>query len=792
MNSEIKDQLLEQVHQLRSQLPFRIEDQAQSHVAEDSLHRTIDELEAIIEKANTDLCESTERFSHAMRGANDGLWDWNLETDEVYYSPRWKSMLGYEESELEGSLDTWKALVHPDDKDSVLEQIEDYLEGRSDSFEAEMRMIHKDGHEVVVLSRAFLVRNEARNEANEKPARMVGTHVDITERTRSEEFILATSDILKMIATREPASDIYDAIALLYESRHPGMRCSMLILVGNKLMHGGAPSLPEEYCDAVNGLENGPTVGSCGTATYHGKQVLVEDIETDPKWAKIKHVALPHGMRCCWSEPIKNSRGEVLGAFGMYYDHPALPNESEANDLASAARLAGIIMEREKSEHELNKYRHHLEELVEQRTLELEAAKREAEEANKAKSNFLSSMSHELRTPLNAIIGFGQVLISDPSKLLSNDQEEGLGHILKSGEHLLELINEILDLSQIEAGKVSLTIEPVNLREVVNEAVELVQTLADKHDVRVVNSVSSHLSPDLGVIADHLRLKQVLLNLLSNGIKYNKPGGTVSIRVVSDETQHRVVIQDTGRGIDKKDIATLFEPFNRLGAEATTIEGTGIGLTITKRLVEVMDGSLSLASTPGKGSAFTVALDAGELVKSSQSRNKVLPDESPASIGGGQKTILYVEDNNVNVRLVQTILRRRPDIRLVVAETGGAGIDLAEQELPSLILMDMQLPDMNGLDALRAIQEKAVTANIPVVGVSADAMPEVIKATEKEGFCDYITKPFRIDHFLKVVNSCMCSDQLPRRANPSSETALQNHRSRIAEGPSEEIAVLSA
>ncbi len=787
MNSEIKDRLLEQIQQLRSQLP--VWDRAQRDLVEDSLSHTIDEMEAMIEKANTDICESAERFSHAMRGANDGLWDWNLETDEVYYSPRWKSMLGYEESELEGSLDTWKALVHPDDRDPVLEQIEDYLEGRSDSFEAEMRMFHKEGHEVVVLSRAFLVTSDS----DDRPARMVGTHVDITERTRSEEFILATSDILKMIATREPASDIYDAIALLYESRHPGLRCSMLILVGNKLMHGGAPSLPQEYCDAVNGLENGPEVGSCGTATYHGVQVLVEDIETDPKWAKIKHVALPHGMRCCWSEPIKNSRGEVLGAFGMYYNHPALPNESEANDLASAARLAGIIMEREKSEHELNQYRHHLEELVDQRTLELEATKREAEEANKAKSNFLSSMSHELRTPLNAIIGFGQVLMSDPSSPLSGDQEEGLSHILKSGEHLLELINEILDLSQIEAGKISLNIEPINLRVVVDEAVELVQTLAEKHGVRVVNNLSSQPSPDLCVIADHLRLKQVLLNLLSNGIKYNKPGGTVSIQVVSDRSQHRIVVEDSGRGIEKKDIATLFEPFNRLGAEATSIEGTGIGLTITRRLVEVMEGSLSLESTPGKGSTFMVALNAGELVESEQPQGNVLP-ESPALVEGGQKTILYVEDNHVNVRLVQTILRRRPDIRLVVAETGGAGIALAEQELPSLILMDMQLPDMDGLDALRAIQKTATTANIPVVGVSADAMPEVIKATEKEGFRDYITKPFRVDHFLRVVNSHICSDEVPPRGLPSSkasETAIQNHRSRIAERPNED-AVLSA
>jgi PAS domain S-box-containing protein len=304
------------------------------------------DFEPTIGRTTGEALPNEDRFSLAMRGANDGLWDWDLKTNEVYYSSRWKSMLGYEEDELGSSLEVWKSLVHPDDQDRVLDHVKNYIEGRTNSFEAEMRMFHKDGHEVVVLSRAFLVPSES----NGEPTRLVGTHVDITERKESEEFILATSEILKMIATRVRASDIYDAIARLYEARHPGMRCSMLILVGDKLMHGGAPSLPKEYCEAVNGLQNGPEVGSCGTATYYGKRVLVENIETALKWEKIKHVALPHGMQCCWSEPIKNSAGEVLGAFGMYYNFPALPTDIEANDLASAARLAGIIMEREKSE----------------------------------------------------------------------------------------------------------------------------------------------------------------------------------------------------------------------------------------------------------------------------------------------------------------------------------------------------------------------------------------------------------------------------------------------------------
>jgi len=289
------------------------------------------------------LKQSEERFSLAMRGANDGLWDWNLVTDEVYYSPRWKSMLGYEEDELDNNLNTWTTLFHPDDKDMVLGRVQDYLAGRAETFEIEIRMQHKDGHEIFVLSRAFRVNQKS----DGKPVRLVGTHVDITERKKTQFFDTKNAKILEMIATGKPAPEVYNDIALMYEERHPGMRCSMLELHDGKLMHGGAPSLPREYCDAVHGLKNGPSVGSCGTSTYTGKRVLVENIATDPKWAKIKDVALPHGMRSCWSEPIKNSSGKVLGAFGMYYNHPALPNKEESYDLKSAARLAGIVMERE-------------------------------------------------------------------------------------------------------------------------------------------------------------------------------------------------------------------------------------------------------------------------------------------------------------------------------------------------------------------------------------------------------------------------------------------------------------
>lgn len=290
------------------------------------------------------LIQSEERFALAMRGASDGLWDWDLDTDNVYYSPRWKSMLGYKEHELDSSLNTWASMVHPQDKDFVLKSVQDYLAGIANSFEVEMRMRHKSNFYLYIRSRAFKVTNK-----DNQPIRLIGTHVDITKRKQAELFAERSTKILEMIAKGHPAPEIYNEIAFMYEERHPGMICSMLILEGNHLTHGGSPSLPKDYYDAIDGLKIGPSVGSCGTATFTGKRVLVEDIATDARWEKIKHLALPHDLKCCWSEPVKNASGKILGAFSMYYKRTALPNADELNDLMSAVRLASIIMDRDHS-----------------------------------------------------------------------------------------------------------------------------------------------------------------------------------------------------------------------------------------------------------------------------------------------------------------------------------------------------------------------------------------------------------------------------------------------------------
>ncbi|MGF1692213.1 bifunctional diguanylate cyclase/phosphodiesterase [Photobacterium kagoshimensis] len=289
------------------------------------------------------LMQNNTQFIRAMRNANPEVWDWNIDTDEVYFSPQWKAMLGYQEEELENHLSTLESLTSSDEWAALVKKAEQYITNRSGCFEVELRLRHKQGHYVWVRGSAFTLSNSAQS----PPSHLMGFLVDITAQKKAESLNNWTAKILEMIAKGASAARVYTEIALMYESRHQGLRCSMLELDGDTLLHGGAPSLPKAYCDAVHGLKNGPNIGSCGTSTYTGLRVLVEDIDTDPKWADIKHVALPFGMRSCWSEPIKSSTGKVLGAFGMYYNHPALPTKEESDDLTSAAMLAGILMERD-------------------------------------------------------------------------------------------------------------------------------------------------------------------------------------------------------------------------------------------------------------------------------------------------------------------------------------------------------------------------------------------------------------------------------------------------------------
>ncbi|MFT5084527.1 MAG: PAS domain S-box-containing protein [Lentisphaeria bacterium] len=387
--------------------------------------------------------------------------------------------------------------------------------------------------------------------------------------------------------------------------------------------------------------------------------------------------------------------------------------------------------------------------VLEENTLELETAKSVAEKANLAKSDFLSSMSHELRTPLSAILGFAQLIESgDPAP--SPAQKRSLNQILQAGWYLLDLINEILDLALIESGKLSLSIEPVLLAEVMEECQSMIEPQARKHGIKM----TFPRVPMLHIVyADHMRLKQVLINLLSNAIKYNCQGGSV-ILSCNEHTKGRlrIIVKDTGEGLSAENVAQLFQPFNRLGQEQHDEEGTGIGLVLTKRLTELMGGSIGLESKVGKGSTFWVELNLTsienkEAIEETTPINLKMPLKTNAQV----HTLLYVEDNPANLMLIEDLISRRPDIYLITARDGPTGAALAQSALPTAILMDINLPGISGLDVLQLLRKDTKTAHIPVVALSANAMPRDVEKGIKAGFFRYLTKPIKVNEFMETL-----------------------------------------
>ena len=394
--------------------------------------------------------------------------------------------------------------------------------------------------------------------------------------------------------------------------------------------------------------------------------------------------------------------------------------------------------------------RKRFEQALQETNVELESAKSAAEKANLAKSDFLSGMSHELRSPLNAILGFAQ-LMDTASPPPSDMQKESITQILQAGWHLLKLINEILDLSVVESGKVSLSLEPVSLPEVLLECQTMMEAQAQQRGI--VMTFPQFKQPSF-IWADQTRLKQIVINLLSNAIKYNQASGqvTVDYTVMSSECI-RISFKDTGAGLSPEKIAQLFQPFNRLGQEAGIVAGTGIGLVVTKQLVELMDGVMGVDSTVGQGSVFWVELrstPAPELKVTAP--EEAAPKLAIKPIDAPQKILLYIEDNPANMRLVERLIDRRTDIKLLKAVDGLQGIALARASLPDVILMDINLPGISGIDALKVLQEDASTAHIPVVAISANAMSRDIEVGRQLGFFRYLTKPIVVEEFMSTLD----------------------------------------
>ena len=384
--------------------------------------------------------------------------------------------------------------------------------------------------------------------------------------------------------------------------------------------------------------------------------------------------------------------------------------------------------------------------------MELDQARDEAVRANAAKSEFLSRMSHELRTPMNAILGFAQLLELEN---LTSKQSESVQHILRAGRHLLELVDEVLDISRIEAGTLAISLEPVELCRLVSESVALVRPLANARTISFQRE--SEVPQDLHVLADRQRLRQVLLNLLSNAIKYSPIGATVIVREIRQDGKALVEVEDHGSGLNSGQIERLFIPFDRLGAETSGVEGTGLGLPLAKRLLESMNGGLGIRSVPGEGSMFWAELQ----IADAQSHALVgteLTQGKPLNYGETIREILLIEDNLSNVRLIEEIVRTMPQTSLISAMQGRLGFDLAREHAPEVILLDMNLPDVHGLELLSQIRAEKSLCHVPVIVLSADATDRQIQRALTEGANAYLTKPFNVRQLIATLN-----DHLERR-----------------------------
>jgi len=397
--------------------------------------------------------------------------------------------------------------------------------------------------------------------------------------------------------------------------------------------------------------------------------------------------------------------------------------------------------------------RDNLEKRVEDRTLELKKSNEQLEKASQAKSEFLSRMSHEFRTPMNAILGFTQVMNMEPDNNPIGNHKKNISQVLSAGKHLLQLINEVLDLSMIESGNYGLKIKKINIIELIEEVLEFITPLVKNKGLLLIERIPR--TGNIYVEVDSFRMKQILINLLSNAIKYNKENGKIFWELKTEsERLVKVIIEDTGIGIPLNKMESIFEPFNRLNIETTPIEGTGIGLPITKKLLETMGSSLQVESRVGEGSIFSFELPLceettpiEEEIQKKETSNNIFSNLPSA------KTILYVEDNPSNLELIKEVISTEPNLKLIYADTATEGIELAIAEKPDLILLDINLPDMDGISAMKYLRNSVETSQSPILALSANAMKADIDEALDSGFDDYITKPIKVEEFFQTLKT---------------------------------------
>lgn len=647
------------------------------------------------------LKRSEETYSRAEAIAHIGSWDWDILAGDLRWTDEIFRIFGQTPQSFGATYDAFLEAIHPDDRDKVIEAVNASVADAAVPYSIEHRVIRPDGEVRIVHERGEVYWD---NDGN--PVRMIGTVHDVTKQKQAEHELLRHREQLEEL--------VQERTAELAEREQQLRRAQEIANLGHWTAN----------------VQTGELVWSDQIYRIFGR----EPQSFSPNQTRFYQTVHPQDV-----EMIKRSQDEAFSLGQIFrVDHRiVLPDGevrwvheeavTEVDSNGNPLRMTGTVQditERKQAETELFN------------------AKEAAERANNAKGEFLSRMSHELRTPMNAILGFAQVLEMES---LVGFQREYVGEITQASNHLLELINELLDLSKIEAGKMAVVTRPVVALETIRQAVAIVRSEINEKQIDLVIDCRS----DFVILVDATRFKQVLVNLLTNAVKYNRAGGSVNIQCLEqDNRQLRILISDTGRGIPKSEMPKLFVPFERLGAENSGIDGTGIGLVLARQLTEMMGGSLGLESTEGKGLTVWVDFPVAEIEPHSVASDAV----SMSSDKKTDCTVLYVEDNAANLRVVQAMFRHHPEMKLIAASTGEHGLELANKYLPDVILLDIQLPDMNGYDVLKKLQKTHDTRHIPVVALSADAMPIDIEHGIEAGFREYLTKPVKSDHLISVLS----------------------------------------
>ena len=760
------------------------------------------------------VTENEERWKFALEGSGDGVWDWNVVTGKAVFSHRWKEILGYTDLEIGDHINEAKERIYPEDVPKVTAARQAHLDGRTDHYVVEHRMLCKDGSPKWILSRGEVVSRDAAGGA----LRMVGTITDLTERKQAEAATEAAREQVAHIL--ESISDAFVALdrdwRYTYVNEHAaqifGRSRHELIgkhiwtefpeSVGQSFYHAYQKAMSERsnvfieeyYPPYDRWFENRiyPSRGGISIFFHDISERKRADAALQASEDRYRSViaAMTEGVvvrdqsgliidcnasaeRIMGSNRDKIRGSRYLNPLWQPFreDGSPLPNterpshtalttgRARSNQVIGFRRPDGTMVWLSMNTQPLfdtggttiTGVVNTFTDITDRRRDEgLRAAKEAAELASLAKSAFLARMSHELRTPLNSILGFAQLLQFDPGVRADEQLQKKVSHILEAGHHLVAMVNEILDLSRIEAGALSMSPEALDVDNLIQECVALSMPQATARNITFDYAGSAD---GAWIRGDRTRLRQIMVNLLSNALKYNRHGGSVYVNLGGNEAQVEIAVRDTGPGLTAAQIEALYQPFNRLGAEGSAIEGTGIGLVIVKQLVEAMAGTIGVTSTIGTGSTFTLVfprIAAGVEVKT---ESFAAPLPAPLPAGTRQFTVLYVEDNPANVELVRDSLALNPNIHLEVAIDGDSGLAAARRLRPDLILLDINLPGMDGFSIMRHLRDEPLLAGVPCIALSANAMPMEIQRARTAGFVDYITKPFDVRALLATIDT---------------------------------------